>query len=63
MILLVEAFVVGIIFLLLFKFFNIFMKNYNIEIKLILTGILGHLFFEFSGINKYYCIHGVACKK
>lgn len=38
-------------------------KNYVMEITLFLTGFLGHLFFEWSGINEWYCTNGNACKK
>ena len=42
-------------------------KNWNqfyvMEISLFLTGFLIHIFCELSGINKWYCINGAACKK
>jgi hypothetical protein len=37
-------------------------KYYIMEIALFLTGVTIHLGCEFSGLNKYYCKHGAACK-
>jgi hypothetical protein len=37
-------------------------KNYVMEIALFLTGFVAHLFFEVSGVNKWYCKNGNACK-
>lgn len=36
-------------------------KNYVMEITLFVTGVLAHLVFEFTGINKWYCKKGFAC--
>ena len=63
MILLIESFVVALVFFGFYKVNNILFKNYSIEFKIILSGILGHIFFELSGLNHYYCKHGLACKK
>jgi hypothetical protein len=38
-------------------------KNYVMEISLFITGFLGHLFGEVSGVNKWYCKKGFACKR
>jgi hypothetical protein len=38
-------------------------KFYTMEITLFLTGVLIHLFCEVSGINKWYCTNGFACKR
>ena len=38
-------------------------KNYVMEITLFLTGFLGHILFEYTGVNKWYCKNGVACRK
>ena len=38
-------------------------KNYVMEISLFLTGFLAHYMFEWSGLNKYYCSHGAACRR
>jgi len=38
-------------------------KYHIMEISLFLTGMLTHLICEFTGINKYYCKYGTACKK
>lgn len=37
-------------------------KNYAMEFSLFFTGFVSHLLFEVTGINKYYCKNGVACK-
>lgn len=37
-------------------------KNFVMEISLFFTGVLIHLFCEFAGINKWYCVNGVACR-
>lgn len=36
-------------------------KNYVMEISLFLTGVLAHLVFELTGLNKWYCKKGYAC--
>lgn len=38
-------------------------KNYIMEISLFLTGVIGHFLFEFSGLNKWYCKNGFACRR
>jgi len=38
-------------------------KNYVMEIALFLTGVVTHLFFEFTDVNRWYCKHGNACRK
>ena len=38
-------------------------KNHIMEITLFITGFLIHLFSELSGLNKWYCKNGNACKK
>ena len=37
-------------------------KNYAMEICLFLTGFFGHLIFEYSNVNKWYCENGRACQ-
>ncbi len=63
-----EAFVVGIILLLVsipvMKIQNCLYPNptpTTYYISTILIGIIVHLFCEFSGINKYYCKNSYAC--
>jgi hypothetical protein len=68
--LLIEAGVVGILTLIIGKISTQlvvdYVKLYNVnskyatEIIFITTGILIHLFCEFTGINKWYTINGVA---
>ena len=38
-------------------------KNHIMEISLFFTGFILHILCEYSGINKWYCKNGVACKK
>jgi hypothetical protein len=38
-------------------------KFYAMEITLFVAGVLGHLVFEFSGANKWYCKNGFACMR
>jgi len=38
-------------------------KNYVMEISLFLTGFFTHYMFELTGLNKYYCSHGAACRR
>ncbi len=38
-------------------------KNHIMEISLFITGVLIHLLSEYSGINKWYCKAGNACKQ
>jgi len=68
--LLIEAGVVGILTLIIGKISSQlvidYIKSYNVnpkyatEIIFIITGVLIHLFCEFTGINKWYTINGVA---
>ena len=37
-------------------------KNYIMEQNLFLTGFLIHIICQISGINTWYCKHGIACK-
>ncbi len=76
--LLIEAFVVGIITLIvgytisylisvLFKnnlppVCKDWNKNRVMEISLFLTGTVTHLLFDLLGGNKWYCKNGYACK-
>lgn len=77
--LLYEAVVVGIAFvifgnisaLIVGPFFKVDLpdeckdwnKFYTMEITLFVAGVLGHLVFEFSGANKWYCKNGFACMR
>ena len=35
----------------------------QLSILLFLTGVLLHLLYELSGMNKWYCKHGNACQR
>ena len=41
-------------------------KNYDfwpyILLGYFITGFLAHLLFEYTGLNKWYCKNGIACK-
>lgn len=74
----VEAIVVGIVLVIigiivnamLPKYFKVDLpdsckdwnKKHAMEISLFLTGFTAHLLFEATGINKWYCKNGAACK-
>ena len=63
--LLFEAFLVGLVTLLcgfiIKKILNYFKLN-NIYLLFLFLGIFTHLFFEYVGLNNYYCKYGNACK-
>lgn len=74
----VEAFVVGILTIIFGTIISLIIgslfsqnlpkickewnKNHIMEICLFFTGVSIHLFCEFTGLNKWYCKNGVACK-
>ena len=76
--LLVEALVVGVITVIIGLIVGAFVapglsvklpdvceswnEKHVMEISLFLTGFLAHIFFEFTGANKWYCRNGVACQ-
>ena len=38
-------------------------KHWNyVALTFFISGILVHFFAEYSGVNKYYCKHGNACR-
>ena len=63
--LLKEAVFVGIAFVLLSRIITAVTRGNptlsDPTVHLFLVGFLGHLLFEYTGINKYYCVHGNAC--
>ena len=77
--LLIEAFAVGIATVIIGSFVGFLIgrsssvdlpklckewnKNHIMEISLFLTGFILHLLCEYSGINRWYCKNGNACKR
>ena len=59
--LLIEALVVGFVMVAIDSGISIVMKNHLLVV--FLTGFIGHLLFELSGANKWYCTHGKACSE
>jgi hypothetical protein len=66
-----EAVLVGIVVVVCGLFVNFLLKNtMKIEmskgnllmLNLFITGSFTHLFFEYLGLNKWYCKHGFACQ-
>ena len=37
-------------------------QNHIMEINLFLIGFFAHILFDLTGINKWYCSNGYACK-
>ena len=37
-------------------------KYHSMEISLFLTGVIAHIGLELLGINKWYCVNGLACR-
>jgi hypothetical protein len=73
----IEIFIIGIVLAIIGsvvgKFISFFSadlplvcKNWNqfyiMEITLFLIGVITHLTFEFSGVNRWYCRNGYACR-
>lgn len=55
----VEAFIVGVMVIILGLFLNFLVLNPILH--LFLLGFLIHIFCEISGINTWYCKNGSAC--
>lgn len=74
--LLIEAIVVGILlavigFVISLIIMYITSKDFSLKkykfwksvvLSYFLTGFIGHYIFEYTKLNKYYCIHGNACQ-
>ena len=75
--LLLEAIIVGfvlviisyVVVFLISKFYSHNLpkicKKWNKDLKIFLffIGVFTHFLFEFTGLNKWYCRNGYACKK
>ena len=72
----IEIFFVGIMTMvlgLIISYISMYVKSpektrefehwWSVAISFALTGMLVHIICEVSGINKYYCQNGVACKR
>lgn len=57
--LLIEALFVGILLVIVGNF--TLGKKTDLK-KLFFTGVLVHIIFEVLGLNKWYCVNGVACR-
>ena len=58
------GFFVVIIGLILANLTNSDLNNkWNYGVNLFLIGAITHILCEVTGINKYYCVNGAACKK
>ena len=55
--LLLEAIVVGCILMIVYK-----QIPAGTPFRVFLAGFLVHILCEFSGINRWYCTHGNACR-
>lgn len=66
--LLIEAFVVGVLLLLLYKFihslFDFFgiKSDYTFDVILFISGFLFHILCEITGVNNWYLTNSVAYK-
>ena len=59
----IEAGIVGIAIVIFGRLSDfLFGKKYGMEFRLFLIGFLAHLFLEYTGINKWYCKNGIACR-
>ena len=56
-----EALIVGLATVILGVFMNSMFKG-NLYAVLFTTGVLIHILCEITGVNKWYCTNGNACK-
>ena len=61
--LLIEGVVVGISLLLINSVVSTLFNIKDVIRVSFVGGFLAHILFEISGVNKWYCDNGVACKK
>tara|TARA_A100001015_G_C14332974_1_gene460062 strand:- start:47 stop:229 length:183 start_codon:yes stop_codon:yes gene_type:complete len=55
-----ETIIIGILTLILYFFIEKNIKN--MYLRIFILGASIHLFCEFTGINRWYCKNGNACK-
>ena len=55
-----ETIIIGILTLILYLFIEKNIKN--MYLRIFILGASIHLFCEFTGINRWYCKNGNACK-
>ena len=63
--LIIEAVVVGIGLMVLWYLMNLVDQNIwkkNMLVSMFITGVVFHLIAEFTGVNKWYCTNGNACR-
>jgi len=61
--LLIEGVVVGILLLLINSVVSTLFNIKDVIRVSFIGGFVAHILFEISGVNKWYCDNGVACKK
>ncbi len=59
----ISAAFVGLLFAWILSIVKVKMDLKTIFLLFFFTGVFLHVFYEAVGANKWYCTHGVACKK
>ena len=58
--LLIETIIIGVLTLVLYFFIEKYVKD--MYLRIFILGASIHLFCEFTGVNRWYCKNGNACK-